>query len=398
MNIGATARTDGFSGKPEYITEKTLYGHCDTMDNVAQPLVGKELIDISGILSEYGEPAYRARQLYQGLYRERAEDLSQITTLPLEVRSRLAGQYCTGLPSVQEGIRSADGTVRYLLTLGDGKVIESVFLPEARRDTLCISTQVGCAVDCKFCLTARMGLERNLEAGEIVGQVLTMYREHGLDSARRPVNIVMMGMGEPLLNLPSVLKATRLLSDPGGMNIPPRRITISTAGITPKIDELAQEERRPRLAISLTSADPKLREQLMPLARKYPLAELIEACRRYPLRSWEWLTFEYVLLKGVNDRDQDARQVVRLLHGIKCKMNLIAFNPGPGIEYETPDPGRVLSFQGIIRPSHPCFVRSPKGRDIYAACGQLKRTLTQRETTQSEAVSPGEDDAIEDGR
>ena len=147
MNIGATARTDDFSVKPEYIVEKTLYGHCDTMNNVAQPLVGKELIDISGILSEYGEPAYRARQLYQGLYRERAADLSRITTLPLGVRSRLAGQYCTGLPSVQEGIRSPDGTVRYLLTLGDGKVIESVFLPEARRDTLCVSTQVGCAVD-----------------------------------------------------------------------------------------------------------------------------------------------------------------------------------------------------------------------------------------------------------
>jgi 23S rRNA (adenine2503-C2)-methyltransferase len=233
---------------------------------------------------------------------------------------------------------------------------------------------VGCPVDCKFCLTALMGLERNLTAGEIGGQVLQLCREHGLDPRSRRLNIVMMGMGEPLLNLPAVLKATRLLADPEGIGISARRITVSTAGIIPKIKELGEQVIRPRLAVSLNASTEEERQRLMPLTRKYHLGELLAACRSYPLRPWERLSFEYVLLKDVNDTDVDARRVVRLLADIKCKVNLIAFNPGPDIPFATPSEERVLAFQSILRRSLPCFIRQPRGREIYAACGQLKRT------------------------
>ena len=232
----------------------------------------------------------------------------------------------------------------------------------------------GHAVDCKFCLTAQMGLERNLSAGEIVGQVLWQLREHHLEPRERPVNIVVMGMGEPLLNLRAVLKATHLLSDPRGVGISPRRITVSTAGIIPQIDEFGRRPGRPRLAVSLNASTEESRRRLMPITSKYRLDELIGACRRYPLRAWERLTFEYVLLKDVNDSAADARRVIRLLANIKCRVNLIAFNPGPDIPFEIPSDERVLAFQRILRPSFPCFIRKPRGREIFAACGQLKRT------------------------
>ncbi len=249
-------------------------------------------------------------------------------------------------------------------------------MPEEGRDTICISSQVGCPVDCKFCLTALMGLERNLTAGEIVGQVLYLAREHGISAKDNRVNVVMMGMGEPLLNLGNVLKATRLLTDEDGIGISVKRITVSTSGIIPGIDELAQAEIRPKLAISLNASTEEQRRELMPITRKYHLADLMEACRRYPLRPWEKLTFEYVLLKGVNDTDEDARRVVRLLARLNCKVNLIALNPGPGIPFETPDPARVEAFQAIVRKAVPCFIRKPRGRDIFAACGQLKRVTS----------------------
>jgi 23S rRNA (adenine2503-C2)-methyltransferase len=341
---------------------------------VVQPLVGNELSDLAAILAARGEPPYRARQLYHGLYREGLTDLDLISTLPAPLRSRLKEEYQPGLPQTDRRFDSVDGTARYLLQLADGKTVEAVFIPEEHRDTLCISTQVGCPVDCKFCLTALMGLERNLTAGEIVGQVLQLCREHGLDPRSRRLNIVMMGMGEPLLNLPAVLKATRLLADPEGIGISGRRITVSTAGIIPKIRELGEQVIRPRLAVSLNASTEEERQRLMPLTRKYHLGELLAACRSYPLRPWERLSFEYVLLKDVNDTDEDARRVVRLLADIKCKVNLIAFNPGPDISFATPSEERVLAFQNILRRSLPCFIRQPRGREIYAACGQLKRT------------------------
>jgi 23S rRNA (adenine2503-C2)-methyltransferase len=218
-----------------------------------------------------------------------------------------------------------------------------------------------------------MGLERNLTAGEIVGQVLYLARENGLRSTGNRLNVVLMGMGEPLLNLENVLKATRLLTDDNGIGLSQKRITVSTSGIIPKIEELGRADVRPKLAISLNASNEEQRRELMPITRKYHLKELMAACRAYPLRPWEKLTFEYVLLRGVNDTDGDARRVVRLIADLDAKVNLIALNPGPGIPFETPDPERVESFQNIVRRAVPCFVRKPRGRDIYAACGQLRR-------------------------
>src|SRR6185437_7002576 len=249
-------------------------------------------------------------------------------------------------------------------------------MPEEGRDTICISSQVGCPVDCKFCLTALMGLERNLTAGEILGQVLHVARENGLKPAGSRLNVVMMGMGEPLLNLNQVLKATRLLVDPAGIGMSQRRITVSTSGIVPRMQELGQAEIRPKLAISLNASTEEQRRELMPITRKYHLADLMAACKAYPLRPWEKLTFEYVLLKDVNDTDADARRVARLLAHLNCKVNLIALNPGPGIPFETPSGERVSAFQNILRRSVPCLVRKPRGRDIFAACGQLKRVAS----------------------
>lgn len=340
--------------------------------NRMQPLVGMELPELQEALGP-DQPAYRARQLYEALYRGQASDLVQISTLPSRTRQDLAGRHAVGLPEVARIYDSTDGTRRYLLRLDDGKTVETVLMPEGHRDTICISSQVGCPVDCKFCMTALLGLERSLTAGEIVGQVLLVARENGLRQDGGRLNIVMMGQGEPLLNLPNVIKATRILLDPNGFGLSPRRITLSTSGIIPKIDELGREPVRPKLAISLNASTEETRRELMPITRKYHLKDLLDACRRYPLRPWEKLTFEYVLLKGINDTEADARRVARLLAHLNCKVNLIALNPGPEIPYETPDAAQVTRFQQIVRRSAPCFIRKPRGLDIYAACGQLKR-------------------------
>lgn len=326
-----------------------------------------------------GQPAYRAAQIYRAVYREKIGDLLQISTLPAGVRTELASHAELGLPELDRRYDSTDGTRRYLLRLSDGRTVETVLMPEEDRDTVCISSQVGCPVDCKFCMTALMGLERSLTAGEIVGQVLFVAKDNGLLVNKKPAdnkrfNIVMMGMGEPLLNLPAVLKATRILCDPEAVGMSERRITVSTSGIVPKIAELGAAEVRPKLAISLNASTEEQRQELMPITRKWHLKDLIEACRAYPLRSWEKLTFEYVLLGGVNDTDGDARRVGKLLANLNCKVNLIALNPGPGIPFETPGPERVAAFQDeIIKHGIPCFIRKPRGLDIFAACGQLKR-------------------------
>jgi 23S rRNA (adenine2503-C2)-methyltransferase len=323
-----------------------------------------------------GQPGYRAQQLYQAIYRGQASDFVQISTLPARMREDLAARHAIGLPQVAQLYQSADGTRRYLLRLDDGRTVETVLMPEGERDTICISSQVGCAVDCKFCMTALLGLERNMTAGEIVGQVLLVARENRLRQEGGRLNIVMMGQGEPLLNLANVVKATRILLDPGGFALSPRRITVSTAGIVPRIAELGREAVRPKLAISLNASTEEARQQIMPITRKYHLKDLMDACKAYPLRPWEKLTFEYVLLKGVNDSDADARRVVRLLANLNAKVNLIALNPGPGIAFETPHPERVASFQQIVKRGLPCFIRKPRGLDIYAACGQLKSHMS----------------------
>jgi len=342
---------------------------------MSEPILGMDVADLGNLVGP-AQPAFRARQIYQAIYREGVSELAHITTLPASLREELSRAHEIGVPTVAQRYDSVDGTKRYLLELGDGLTVETVLMPEGERDTVCISSQVGCPVDCKFCMTALLGLERSLTAGEIVGQVLLVARENRLREERSRLNIVMMGQGEPLLNLPNVLKATRILLDPQGFGLSPRRVTVSTAGIVPKIAELGAETIRPKLAISLNASTEETRQELMPITRKYHLRDLMEACRAYPLRPWEKLTFEYVLLRGVNDSDADARRVVRLIANIDCKVNLIALNPGPEIPYQTPLPERVESFQRIVRASVPCFVRKPRGLDIYAACGQLKRAAT----------------------
>jgi 23S rRNA (adenine2503-C2)-methyltransferase len=349
-----------------------LYCAVPYTEDMAQAIVGLELPDLRAFLGPE-QPAFRARQVYDAVYRQRVADLVEITNLPVSLRKELASKLALGMPVPSAEYKSKDGTRRYLLELEDGRTVETVLMPEQGRDTICISSQVGCPVNCQFCLTALMGLERNLTAGEIVGQVLFVMRAHRISSETDRLNIVMMGMGEPLLNLPNVIKATRILTDPAGIGLSPKRITLSTAGIVPKIAELGREPVRPKLAISLNASYEEQRRKLMPITRKYSLKDLLTACKAYPLRPWEKLTFEYVLLKGVNDTDADARRVVQLLAHLNAKVNLIALNPGPGIAFETPDPERVHAFQGIIRRAMPCFVRKPRGRDIFAACGQLKR-------------------------
>ena len=335
-------------------------------------LVGMELADLRAFLGP-DQPRYRAQQLFDALYKKHVANFSEISNLPQPLLNQLVTVSSLGSPSTEKRFDSVDGTRRYLLRLEDNRSVEAVYMPEQNRDTICISSQIGCAVDCKFCLTALMGLERNLTAGEIVGQVLYVARENGLRPSDSRMNIVMMGMGEPLLNLDNVLKATRILTDDTGVGLSAKRITVSTSGIIPQIEELGRAEVRPKLAISLNASNEEQRRELMPITRKYHLADLLAACKAYPLRPWEKLTFEYVLLKDVNDTDADARRVVRLISRLNCKVNLIALNPGPGIPFETPTPERVESFQQIVRKAVPCFVRKPRGLDIFAACGQLKR-------------------------
>ncbi len=275
-------------------------------------------------------PPYRSRQLFDALYKQHVANLSEISGLPQVLRNQLISEIALGYPTAEKRYDSADGTRRYLLQLADSRTIEAVLMPDENRDTICISSQVGCPVDCKFCLTALMGLERNLTAGEIVGQVLYIARENGLKATDSRMNVVMMGMGEPLLNLDNVLKAARLLTNEHGMGMSQKRITVSTAGIVPKIEELGKAAVRPKLAISLNASSEEQRRELMPITRKYHLKDLMEACKAYPLRTWEKLTFEYVLLKGVNDTDADAKRVVRLISRLNCKVNLIALNPDRG--------------------------------------------------------------------
>ncbi len=344
-------------------------------------LVGLTCQEMEELLIGIGEARYRGRQLYRALYRERQWNLNKITAFPVSLRSRLEQQFQAGLPEVEKVFHSADGTARYLLRLGDGKQVEAVFMPEERRRTICISTQVGCPVDCQFCLTGVMGFTRNLTAGEIVGQVLRLSAEKGIAPDER-VNLVFMGMGEPMLNYDHVLKAVRLLADPEGIGISPLRMTLSTAGVVPGIERLGSEPVRPKLAVSLNAPTDELRDRLMPLNRKWPLAELLRACREFPLRSREKLTFEYVLLEGVNDSPEDAKRLARLIRGMRCKVNLIGLNPGSELAFRTPPDARVLEFQQVLKSSGiAAFIRKPRGRDIFAACGQLKLAqLTAMET------------------
>jgi 23S rRNA (adenine2503-C2)-methyltransferase len=341
-------------------------------------LLGKSKEELREFCVGLEEPAFRGAQIYHALYSERKFDVAQITNLPAALRARLANDARITLPVVKQRFESTDGSVRYLYALKSNEEqttrpasVEAVFMPSEGRQTICISTQAGCAVDCHFCLTAQLGLIRNLTAGEILAQVLLPLEEHKAQLAPQ-TNIVLMGQGEPLLNFEAVMAAVRIILDPGGIGISPKHVTLSTSGIVPGIERLAEEKVRPKLAISLNASNDEQRDALMPINKKYPLSVLMEACRNYPLRTWEHLTFEYVMLGGLNDAAEDARRVVRLLAPLKSvKVNLIPWNPGE-LPYRQSPPERIEEFRRIlVDRGVPAFVRYSRGRDVMAACGQL---------------------------
>jgi 23S rRNA (adenine2503-C2)-methyltransferase len=433
-------------------------------------LFGMDLGELTELMAGLGQKPYRARQVWEALYKQRVSAVEEMTTLASSLRAELVGAgFGVGLPEMVQTAVSVDGTERYLMRMADGETVETVWMPDGdggergdgseaaaeeagevetaeeavaglnagvlrlrleddgekqatatahaganatahadasaktnadggywsrrgdgrarsnfgmlaengfRRATICISSQVGCAVNCQFCLTAKLGIKRNLTAGEIAGQVAAVLNRHKIQIGKDRINLVFMGMGEPFLNYDEFMKSVRLLVE--GMGIPESRMTVSTSGILPGIERFALEPTRPKLALSLNASNDGVREQIMPITRKWNIAALLEAVQKIPLRTREWVTFEYVLLGGVNDQPEHAREVLALLAGIRAKVNLIVWNPGPGIDYVQPLPGDVAVFQKmLIDGGIATYIRRPRGRDIYAACGQLKRTVSE---------------------
>ena len=391
------------------------------------------LPQLTELMNSLGQKPYRARQIWEALYKQRVVSVEDMTTLSHGLRDQLmTAGWSVGLPEIVQTARSIDGTERYLMRMADGETVETVWMPDGdggergdgseaaeeeaadsvdaeeavsgrkagywdrrgngrakssfgtlaekgfRRATICISSQVGCAVNCQFCLTAKLGIRRNLTAGEIAGQVAAVLNRHAIQIGKDRINLVFMGMGEPFLNYDEFMASVRLLAE--GIGIPESRMTVSTSGILPGIERFASEEVRPKLALSLNASNDVVRERVMPITRKWKIAELLEACKRIPLRTREWVTFEYVLLGGVNDQPEHAREVLDLLRGIRAKVNLIVWNPGPGVDYVQPQPEDVARFQKILMEAGmPTYIRRPRGRDIYAACGQLKRTVSDEQ-------------------
>jgi 23S rRNA (adenine2503-C2)-methyltransferase len=416
-------------------------------------LFGMDLAELTELMAGLGQKPYRARQVWEALYKQRVASVDEMTTLATALRSSLTEQgFAVGLPEMVQTAVSVDGTERYLMRMADGETVETVWMPDGdggergdgseaaeeeagevdgtlsggpfiapalgamsgepqkpaaeqppnpgywdrrtngraranfgtlaaagfRRATICISSQVGCAVNCQFCLTAKLGIKRNLTAGEIAGQVAAVLNRHGIQIGKDRINLVFMGMGEPFLNYDEFMKSVRLLVE--GIGIPESRMTVSTSGILPGIERFAQEPVRPKLALSLNASNDGVREKIMPITRKWNIAALLDAVLKIPLRTREWVTFEYVLLGGVNDQPVHAREVLALLAGMRAKVNLIVWNPGPGIDYVQPSPADVAVFQKmLIAGGIATYIRRPRGRDIYAACGQLKRTVAEEQ-------------------
>jgi 23S rRNA (adenine2503-C2)-methyltransferase len=406
------------SGNPAGVHE----GSFATPESAGQMLFGIDADALAARMVQAGEPAWRGRQLAEAMYRQRIAGLDEITTLPKALRRRLGDEgWEIGRPSIVQVFQSVDGTERYLVQGPNDayQTVETVWMPEGddgesgdgtdadsremagsdrtrqefgkdesdgtqgagkrwERATICVSSQVGCAVNCQFCFTAKLGLQRNLTAGEIAGQVLAVFERQGVEVGRDRVNLVFMGMGEPFLNYDNFMAAVRLLVVETGLS--PQRMTVSTSGIVPGIERFALEpaEVRPKLAISLNAPNDAIRGEIMPINRKWPIEAVVDAVRRVQLRSRERITFEYVLLGGVTDQPEHARDVARLVRrtGLPAKVNLIAWNPGPGIAYAMPRPEAVEAFQRILAGEGiPTYLRRPRGRDIFAACGQLKRTV-----------------------
>jgi 23S rRNA (adenine2503-C2)-methyltransferase len=377
----------------------------------SRPLFGQSLDALTHLMAGLGQRPYRANQLIEAVYRQRVATLDEITTLPASLRESLTAEgYTIGLPEIIQTARSVDGTERYLIRMADGETVETVWMPDGdggergdgslaaeeeekedasgggsvafpyRRATICVSSQVGCAVNCQFCLTAKLGIRRNLTPGEIAGQVAAVLNRHRVDlgsSRGNPsparINLVFMGMGEPFLNYANFMDAVRLLVY---MRIPESRMTVSTSGILPGILDFARESVRPKLAVSLNAPNDVIRESIMPITRKWNIAALFEALSTIPLRNREWITFEYVLLGGINDSLANADELIALVRNMRCKINLIVWNSGPDMPFHEPPQAGVAAFQKrIIAAGIPAYIRRPRGRDIYAACGQLKRTV-----------------------
>jgi 23S rRNA (adenine2503-C2)-methyltransferase len=412
--------------------------------NQTRALFGSSLAELTELMQGFGQKPYRARQVWEALYKQRVASVEDMTTLSQELRQRLMTEgWSVSLPEIVQTARSVDGTERYLMRMADGETVETVWMPDGdggergdgseaaeeeaaetvdaeeavagaenpkagywdrrgngraksnfgtlaekryRRATICISSQVGCAVNCQFCLTAKLGIRRNLTAGEIAGQVAAVLNRHAIQIGKDRINLVFMGMGEPFLNYDEFMKSVRLLVE--GIGIPESRMTVSTSGILPGIERFVTEDVRPKLALSLNASNDVVRERIMPITRKWKIAELLAACKQIPLRTREWVTFEYVLLGGVNDQPEHAREVLALLKDMRAKVNLIVWNPGPGIDYVQPKPEDVARFQKmLIEGGMPTYIRRPRGRDIYAACGQLKRTLADENSQAPQLVN-----------
>lgn len=350
-------------------------------------LTGLTLAELSEFTASLGEPAYRARQVFRSIHARRLPSFAEMTDLPKELRAKLEAQATVSTLTLESRYLSTDGTRRYLFKTHDGRPVETVFIPEDRRDTICFSSQSGCPLQCTFCLTAQLGLLRNLTAGEIVEQIIFALNDAYGAGVKTPrgTNLVGMGAGEPFLNFEELIKAIRIMKEPGGLHIVPNRITVSTAGIVPRIRELARVPDRPHLAISLAAPHDELRNELMPINKKWPIQELMSACKEFEasLKRNERFTFEYVMLKGVNDSDAQARQLANLLHrhNLRAKVNLIPHNPADPLPYQPSTSERVEAFREVLASKgiH-AFVRRPRGRDILAACGQLAARSSAGET------------------
>ncbi len=359
-------------------------------------LTGMSPAELSAWVEEFGEPAFRGRQIFRALHRRRLRSFDEMTDLPKDFRALLAERATASTLTVESRYVAEDGTRRYLLKTRDGLPVETVFIPEERRDTICFSSQSGCPLQCSFCLTAKLGLLRTLAAGEIVEQIIIALNDAYGVGAKTPrgTNLVAMGAGEPFLAFEPLMQALRVVAEPAGLHIVPNRVTVSTAGIVPRIKELATIPDRPHLAISLAAPTDDLRDVLMPINKKWPLDELLAACKEFEtsLKPGERFTFEYVLLDGVNDHDEHARQLANLLnrHALRAKVNLIPHNPADPLPYRPSPEERVQSFKAILESKgvH-AFVRRPRGRDIYAACGQLaaRRDTVATTTTTTAAAN-----------
>ncbi len=333
-------------------------------------LIGTSEARLREAFAQWGEKPYRVHQVFNWVYHYGVRDFSRMTNLSKALRQKLNEHFRFYLPKVEERVVSSDGSIKYLFALEDGNVIESIWMPAGPRKTLCISTQAGCRLACSFCNTATLGLKRNLTAGEILGQFLVINED--LDEADRITNVVIMGMGEPLDNYASLVDAVRLMVSPEAMRISTRKITVSTSGLVDRIEDFKNENLHVNLAISLNATENATRDAIMPINKKYPIEILLDCLRSYPLKPTRRLTFEYVLLDGINDSDADARRLARLLRGIPSKINLIPFNPHAGNGYRPPSGERIAAFQNhLIAKHYSVFVRKNRGADVLGACGQL---------------------------